>query len=136
MLSGRAKMGRCATAGRANLDFEAIRRHCLSLPHATEDIQWDHDLLFRIGAKMFAALALEPSHGVSFSVKCSAREFTELTERPGIIPAPYLARYNWIGLQSLDALEDELLRRLIEDSYQMVRAKLPKKIQSRFDPIS
>ena len=38
------------------MDLEAIRKFCLSLPHATEGIQWEDDLLFRIGGKMFAGL--------------------------------------------------------------------------------
>ena len=41
------------------MDIEKLRRYCLSLPHATEGIQWGSDLLFRIGGKMFAVVALE-----------------------------------------------------------------------------
>jgi predicted DNA-binding protein (MmcQ/YjbR family) len=41
------------------MDIEALRRYCLSLPAATEGIQWGSDLLFRVGGKMFAVAALE-----------------------------------------------------------------------------
>ena len=37
-----------------------VRAFCLSLPHATEDVQWEHDLLFRIAGKMFCIANLEP----------------------------------------------------------------------------
>ena len=108
------------------MDIETLRRYCLSLPHATEGIQWGNNLLFRIGAKMFAIAALDQTP-VTVSFKCTAEEFAELTEREGIIPAPYLARNKWVMLESLDALPRAELKRLIEDSYAMVAAKLPKK---------
>jgi len=34
------------------MDLEQIRKYCLSLPHATERVQWGNDLLFCIGEKM------------------------------------------------------------------------------------
>ena len=111
------------------MDTETLRRYCLSLPHATEGIQWGNNLLFRIGNKMFAIVALDQTP-VSMSFKCTPEEFAELTEREGIIPAPYLARNNWVMLESLDALPRAELKRLIKDSYAMVAAKLPKKVRA------
>jgi predicted DNA-binding protein (MmcQ/YjbR family) len=112
------------------MDVETLRRYCLSLPHATEGIQWGNNLLFRIGNKMFAIVALERTPA-SMAFKCSPEEFAELTEREGIIPAPYLARNNWVLLESLDALPRAELKRLIKDSYGMVAAKLPKKMRAK-----
>jgi predicted DNA-binding protein (MmcQ/YjbR family) len=109
------------------MDHESIRHFCLSLPHATERIQWGNDLLFCVGGKMFAVLALDPSHGVSLSFKCTPESFAELTERDGIIPAPYLARYRWVALESLSALPESDLKTFLKNSYEMVLAKLPKK---------
>ena len=63
------------------------------------------------------------------SFKCTPDEFAELIEREGIIPAPYLARNKWVLLESLEALPAKELKRLIKDSYSMVAAKLPKKVQ-------
>ncbi len=31
-----------------------------SLPHATEQVQWEDNLVFKVGGKMFAVAALEP----------------------------------------------------------------------------
>jgi predicted DNA-binding protein (MmcQ/YjbR family) len=108
--------------------IEALRRYCLSLPHATEDVQWGNNLLFRIGRKMFAIAALDRTP-TSVSFKCTPEEFAELVEREGIIPAPYLARNKWVLLESLDALPAKELKRLIKDSYAMVAAKLPKRVR-------
>lgn len=113
------------------MDHESIRAFCLSLPHATEGIQWEDDLLFRIGNKMFTVLALNPSHGVCLSFKCTPEMFAELTERDGIIPAPYVARYHWVALERFDALPDAELESLIMNSYDMVLAKLPAKVRAR-----
>jgi predicted DNA-binding protein (MmcQ/YjbR family) len=111
------------------MDIEAVRRYCLSLPQTTEGIQWGNNLLFRIGRKMFAIVALDESP-VCISFKCTPEEFAELVEREGIIPAPYLARNNWVMLENLDALPRAELKRLIKNSYDMVASKLPKKIRA------
>jgi len=105
---------------------EWVRQFCLSLPHTTETVQWGNDLVFKIGGKMFSVLALEPGpHCMSF--KCTPEEFAELVERPGIIPAPYLARALWVALETQDALPTPEIKSLIRQSYDLVRAKLPKK---------
>src|SRR6185503_2379799 len=38
------------------MDYDSIWTYCLSLRHATQDIQWGNDLLFRIGGKIFAGM--------------------------------------------------------------------------------
>jgi len=107
-----------------NVDW--LRELCLSFPGAREQIQWGSDLLFKVGGKMFVATPLEPAP-VCLSFKASPEHFAELTERPSVIPAPYLARAQWVALQAWDALPDDELARLLRDSYDMVFARLPKK---------
>ncbi len=107
-----------------NVDW--LREVCLSFPGTTEQIQWGYDLVFKVGGKMFAVTPLEPAP-VCLSFKASPENFAELTERPNIIPAPYLARAQWVALQTRDALPAGELARLLRDSYDMVFAKLPKK---------
>src|SRR3989442_3746427 len=110
------------------MDHESVRSFCLSLPHVTEDIQWESDLLFRIGGKMFTVLALDTSYGHVMSFKCTPEKFAELTEQDGIVPAPYVARYHWVALERFNALKDSELKTLLKNSYEMVLAKLPKKV--------
>src|SRR5437879_2274861 len=52
---------------------------------------------------MFAITPLEPA-SVFLSFKASPETFVELTERADIIPAPYLARAQWVALQTKDDL--------------------------------
>lgn len=110
-----------------NIDW--VRRYCMSMPHATESVQWGNDLVFKIAGKMFAVVVLEPSK-VWLSLKCTPEEFAELVERPGIIPAPYSARYYWIALETEDALTVSELKRLLRRSYDLVVEKLPKKTRA------
>ncbi len=110
------------------MDIDWLRRFCLSLPHTTEQIQWEDDLVFKVGGKMYAVLVLEPAP-VWLSLKCGTEEFAELIERQGIIPAPYLARAHWISLTSPVVLPRTEIERLVRGSYDLVFAKLPRKKQ-------
>jgi len=115
------------------MDIESVRKHCLSLPHVTEDVQWGNDLLFRIGNKMFAVIGLEPTSDHCMSLKCTPEKFAELVERDGIVPAPYVARYHWVALERFDALPATELKALLNKAYELVRDKLPKKIRAGFE---
>lgn len=115
------------------MSFDSIREYCLSLPHVTEDVQWENDLLFRIGNKMFAVLTLGAESPYRMTVKCTPEEFAELTEQEDIDPAPYVARYHWVALKRFDALPQAELKRLIRDSYEMVKGKLPKKVLAELE---
>lgn len=108
------------------MDAEWVRELCLTFPHATEKISWGHDLTFRVAEKIFAVTVLEPAP-VWLSFKCSPEIFAELTERMGIIPAPYMARAKWVALETKDAVGAEELKQRLRDSYDLIFAKLPKK---------
>jgi predicted DNA-binding protein (MmcQ/YjbR family) len=108
-----------------------VRAFCLSLPHATEDVQWEHNLLFRIAGKMFCIANLEPAVSpTKICFKCTPEKFAELVEVEGIIPAPYMARNHWVAMIEISSLRQPEIKELITESYQMILAKLPKKKQS------
>ena len=110
------------------MDAEWLRKLCLSFPGTTEQIQWGCDLLFKVGGKMYAVVPLEPAP-VCLSFKASPEKFAELTERQNIIPAPYLARAQWVALETRDAVGREELADLLRESYEMVLARLPKNLR-------
>jgi predicted DNA-binding protein (MmcQ/YjbR family) len=112
------------------MSIEFVRNFAMSLPHATEQIQWEDHLLFKIGGKMFAITTLGPE-GVRLSVKSTAEKFYELTEMPGVIPAPYMARNHWVALEQWNAIRRNEMEELIRESYDLVFAKLPKKTQAQ-----
>ena len=110
------------------MDIDALRRYCLQFPHATENVQWGCDLCFKVDGKLFLVTPLEPAP-VKLSFKCTPENFAELCERPGVRPAPYMARANWVSLEQLNTLPDGELRELIAESYRLVFERLPKKRQ-------
>jgi predicted DNA-binding protein (MmcQ/YjbR family) len=104
------------------MDAIAIRKYCLSFPPTTENLQWEDELCFKVGGKIFAMLGLD-SLPQRMCFKCTPERFSELCEFEDIRPAPYVGRYQWVMLDRLDALPDEELAELIRQSYQMVRSK-------------
>ena len=65
------------------------------------------------------------------SFKCTPEKFAELVERKGIVPAPYVARYHWVALERFDALGEKELKILLRTAYDLVLAKLPKKLKAQ-----
>ena len=110
------------------MDFEAAKEVCRSLPGCTEDTKWDNDTVFSVGAKMFAVTNKDvPAQGFSFKV--DDERFLELTDRPGIVPAPYLARAKWVYVRPEAQLDDAELAALLRRSHELVFAKLTRKLQ-------
>jgi predicted DNA-binding protein (MmcQ/YjbR family) len=114
------------------MNIDELRKFCLSFPGATEDVKWGNDLTFLVGNKMFAVTGLEAAQ-TAVSFKCTPEKFAELVERDGIIPAHYVARYHWVTVENMGALKPDELKNLIENSYRMVREKLPKKLKNELE---
>src|SRR3989442_5482327 len=115
------------------MDIETVRTHCLSFPHATENVQWGNDLVFKIAGKMFAVVVLEGASKYCLSFKCTEEKFAELIEGDGIDPAPYSARYHWVALERFNLLSEKELKALLRASYDLVFEKLPKKLKTELN---
>lgn len=114
--------------GTAFMTPDALRKLCNTFTGATENIQWDDDRVFKVGGKMFACSGLEKDSKYSFKV--DDERFLELTDVPGIVPAPYLARAKWVQVDPADcALSDAEIEGLVRRSYELVFSKLTKKAQ-------
>lgn len=111
------------------MNADWIRNHCLSLPGVTERVQWGDHLVFKVGGKIFVIASLEPG-GNFLSFKASPENFAELPDRDGVVPAPYLARAQWLAVEREDAVTRPELKGWLTEAYQLVRAKLTKKVQA------
>jgi predicted DNA-binding protein (MmcQ/YjbR family) len=111
------------------MDIEWVREYCLSLPHTTERLQWEDNLVLKVGGRMYAILALEPGE-YWLSFKCSDEAFGEILEVPGVVPAPYLARAKWVSLETENALRQEEIKQWLREAYELIFARLPKRTQS------
>lgn len=106
------------------MNIEAIREFCLSLPEATEQLQWEESLLFKVKGKMFVILNLNVARERRLSFRCSPEVYSELTEREGVNPARYnLWKYNWVSLDGLDVIPSPELKELMRESHRIVAEK-------------
>jgi predicted DNA-binding protein (MmcQ/YjbR family) len=106
--------------------LEELRNICLQLDDVTEDIKWGHDLCFSIGGKMFLVASADELPA-SASFKVADEDFDELSERKGFKPAPYMARHKWVWVEDINLVSKKEWKLFAERSYQLVKAKLPKK---------
>ena len=110
--------------------LDALRRHCLSLPGATESVQWGDDHVYKVGGKMFAVIGMDGRRFRGLSLKVAPESFHILTREPGIVPAPYLARAGWVMLDRLDRLPPTQLKAYVARAHALIAAKLPKKLRA------
>jgi predicted DNA-binding protein (MmcQ/YjbR family) len=84
---------------------------CLQLPGAHESIKWGNNRVFSIADnKMFALLSFPAKGRESLAFKVDNDLFLAFTDRPGIRPAPYLARARWVSMEAPFPLPDIELR--------------------------
>jgi len=111
------------------VNLEALRKFCGTLPGATRDIKWGADEVYSVGTKMFAVFWIERRKAKTVSFKVDDERFLEMTDRPGIEPAPYLARAHWVLVRDPKGLPDAEGRALVARSHALVMAKLPRKMR-------
>jgi predicted DNA-binding protein (MmcQ/YjbR family) len=117
------------------LDAAGLKALCGHWPGVTGDIKWGSNLVFSVGGKMFAMTPSDGSEGGRLSFKVADQHFLELTDQPGIIPAPYLARAHWVSVIEPKRFGTERLQDFVRDSYSVVRGKLTKKLQAELAPL-
>lgn len=111
------------------MDAAWVRSICCALPGVTEEILWATELVLKVVGKMFCVVSLEPG-SVWLSFKAGDEAFLELIERPGIVPAPYLARAKWVALETEDALPPDEIKARLERSWELVVERLPRKTRA------
>lgn len=111
------------------MDEKSLRMLTADWPGVTAEIKWEDDLIFMVAGKMFCGLAVSGPQRGKLAFKVDPARFLEFTDRPGIVPAPYMARAHWISLDDPSVLPRVELRLLIRQAYELVLEKLPKKRQ-------
>lgn len=122
-----ARPGRGLTAAQ----LEAL---CGRWPGVARDIKWGANLVLSIDGKMFAMTPADGSEGGRLSFKVADERFLELTDQPGIIPAPYLARARWVSIVEPNRFAAAELAALVLDPYGLIRATLSRKRQAELAP--
>jgi predicted DNA-binding protein (MmcQ/YjbR family) len=108
----------------------ALRRECLRMPGATEDFPFNHETsVFKVGGKVFAITALE-GQPLSVSLKCEPGLAEQLrADYPAITPGYHLSKRHWNTVVLDGSLPERMVRDMIEDSYDLVVASLPRAVR-------
>lgn len=77
---------------------------------------------------MFCITDLNNAGNTSF--KTTDEDFEALTASDAFVPAPHLARAKWVKVVRPDSLKRTDWKAHIARSYELVRSKLPKKVQA------
>lgn len=110
-----------------SMDSSAAFRYALGLPGAWADDPWsEHHSVAKVGSKIFLFPGERDGRPV-ITIKNTAEAIEELKQRfgPDAGPAPYLNKQLWAQLY-IDRVPEEDVRELIDDSYRLVVAGLPK----------
>ena len=113
------------------MNVEDIRNYCLSKKSVTESFPFDSEtLVFKVMDKMFLLLSLE-SVPLAFNAKCNPEKAIALREEfpHSIKPGYHMSKVHWNTIELNGELSNKQLQQLIDDSYQIVVSKLPKKNQ-------
>jgi predicted DNA-binding protein (MmcQ/YjbR family) len=111
------------------VERDAAVEHCLGLPGAYLDNPWGpEDSVAKVGGKIFAFLGSDGP--LRIALKNTPERVDEWRARypDHIGPGPYLAKATWNYVQTSGsgAPDDDEIRELIEDSYELIVATLPK----------
>jgi predicted DNA-binding protein (MmcQ/YjbR family) len=108
----------------------ALRRACLAMPGATETFPFGpENSVFKVGGKIFAISRLERAPSLRVSLKCEPALAEQLrASHAAITPGYHLNKRHWNTVALDDgSIPDAMVRDMIEDSYDLIVAKLPKR---------
>jgi predicted DNA-binding protein (MmcQ/YjbR family) len=110
----------------------ALRKWCLARPGATEKFPFGEGVsVFKVAGKMFALSSLD-SRPLKVSLKCEPELAHQLRRSyPAIDPGYHLNKRHWNTVTLDGSLPDELVHDMLEDSYDLVVAGLPRVTRGR-----
>ncbi len=111
------------------MDIETYREYCISKPEVTEEFPFDSEtLVFKVAGKMFALTDVDIFE--SINLKCEPEEAMVLRERHSeIIPGWHMNKKHWITVSTTGSLPDQMLYKLINNSYSLVIKGLPSRVR-------
>ncbi|MEU3844182.1 MmcQ/YjbR family DNA-binding protein [Streptomyces sp. NPDC028635] len=112
-----------------------LRALCLSFNEAEEDFPFRPEVsVFKVLGKMFALTQLD-ARPLTVNLKCDPEDAIRLRrEHEGlIVPGWHMNKRHWNTVTVDGGLPDRLVRELVEDSYDLVVAGLPRAERLRLD---
>ena len=112
------------------MHIEDFRDYCLLKTGVTEETPFGPDtLVFKVGGKIFALTDLTTF--ASINLKCDPERATELREQYDyVLPGFHMNKKHWNTVLMGTGVSAALLRELIDHSYDLVRASLPRVVRA------
>ncbi|MEU6131269.1 MmcQ/YjbR family DNA-binding protein [Saccharopolyspora sp. NPDC047091] len=112
-----------------------LKSACLAMPGAREEFPFDEsNSVFKVAGKLFAISRLD-ADPLRVSLKCEPDLAVYLrTSHPdAVLPGYHLNKRHWNTVVVNATVPDHHVRDMIEDSYDLVVAGLPKREQQELD---
>ncbi|MEO9484857.1 MAG: MmcQ/YjbR family DNA-binding protein [Ekhidna sp.] len=119
------------------MNIEVFRDYCLAKPGTTEETPFGPDtLVFKVMGKMYALSGIEDFAFIN--LKCDPEYAIELREKydGAIRPGYHMNKKQWNSVDTDGSVPENLMRQLIDDSYDLIVEKLPKKIKEELSKLS
>ncbi|MGW0117040.1 MmcQ/YjbR family DNA-binding protein [Streptomyces sp. NPDC003327] len=112
---------------------DELRAFCLGFNDASEEFPFGPETsVFKVAGKLFALSWLD-GEPLRVNLKCDPDEAVRLrAEHPAIAPGYHMNKRHW-NTVTVGELPDRMVRELVEDSYDLVVAGLPKAVRLRLD---
>ena len=116
------------------MNAKALRACCLDRNGAVEEFPFGPETsVFKVAGKMFALGALDRDP-LKISLKCEPALAEDLrASYAAVDPGYHLNKRHWNTVALGGDVPDRLVRDMIEDSYDLVVSKLPRKVQLALD---
>ncbi len=113
------------------MNIEDFREFCLSFPLAKEGLPFDEKtLVFTVCGKMFCLTDIDAFKYIN--VKCDPGKAVILREQfEGVTPGYHMNKNHWNSVKMDGTILDKKICEWIEDSYNLVVSKLPRKVRDK-----
>ncbi|HZR79442.1 MAG TPA: MmcQ/YjbR family DNA-binding protein [Chthoniobacterales bacterium] len=110
------------------MDLEQFREYCLSKAQANESTPFGEDVLvFKVGSKIFALASLDEVPA-RVNLKCDPDRALDLRDQyEEVQPGYHMSKKHWNTVVIEGSVPLSELRSMIDHSYELVLASLPKK---------
>ncbi len=114
------------------MDLAKFREYCLSKPQATEGTPFGPEVVvFKVRGKMFALASLDELPATA-NLKCDPDLALDLRDRyEQVRPGYHMNKKHWNTVEIESGIPDLELRKMIDHSYDLVVASLPKALARR-----
>jgi predicted DNA-binding protein (MmcQ/YjbR family) len=109
------------------MDGDDVRRHCLSLAATAEEYPFGPQVaVYKVAGKMFALLSEdEDPQRVSLKLPPDEVEALKAQYEGTVLPGYHLNKRHWVTVLLDGVLDENEVRSLIEESYDLIVAALP-----------